>query len=171
MHAMAKLNSMPRRGDRGQAVIELALTLPLLLLVVLGIFDFGFMFQKFEVVTNAAREGARVGVLPDYTPTDAVNRALQYLDSGGLGGPGVTTVAPGSCGGAILANKRCAVATPTTTTLPAVGGEPAKDVDQITVVVEFDYEFQFVGPLMNLFGGSLGTTRLRSVSTMRIEPQ
>ena len=83
----------------------------------------------------------------------------------------VTTVAPGSCGGAILANKRCAVATHTTTTLPAVGGEPAKDVEQITVVVEFDYEFQFVGPLMNLFGGSLGTTRLRSVSTMRIEPQ
>lgn len=166
---MATLKSMPR-GERGQAVIELAMTLPLLLLVVLGIFDFGFMFQKYEVVTNAAREGARVGVLPDYTPTDAVNRALQYLDSGGLGGPGVTTAPSGSCGGGVVANKRCAVATTSTVTLPAVGTEPAKVVPQITVVVEFDYEFTFVGPLMNLFGGTLGTTRLRSVSTMRVEP-
>jgi Flp pilus assembly protein TadG len=166
---MATLKSMPR-GERGQAVIELAMTLPLLLLVVLGIFDFGFMFQKYEVVTNAAREGARVGVLPDYSPTDAVNRALQYLDSGGLGGPGVTTAPSGSCGGGVVANKRCAAATTSTVTLPAVGTEPAKDVQQITVVVEFDYEFTFVGPLMNLFGGTIGTTRLRSVSTMRVEP-
>jgi len=167
---MATLKSVADRRDRGQAVIELALTLPLLLLVVLGIFDFGFMFQKYEVVTNAAREGARVGVLPDYTTTDAVNRALNYLDSGGLGGAGITTLAPGACGGAVVANNRCAVATPTTTTLPPVGLEAAKVVNQITVVVEFDYDFTFVGPLMNLFGGSLGTTRLRSVSTMRVEP-
>jgi len=169
---MAKLNAVPSAGERGQAVIELALTLPLLLLVVLGIFDFGFMFQRYEVVTNAAREGARVGVLPDYQPADAENRALQYLDAGGLGGAGITTVAAAGCiAGRPLANKtRCAVATLGTTTLPAVGGEAAKTVDQITVVVEFDYEFTFVGPLMNLFGGSLGTTRLRAVSTMRMEP-
>ena len=29
-------------------------------------FDFGFLFRNWEVVTNAAREGARVGVLPAY---------------------------------------------------------------------------------------------------------
>jgi Flp pilus assembly protein TadG len=166
---MATLKTIADRDERGQAVIELALTLPLLLLVVLGIFDFGFMFQKYEVVTNAAREGARVGVLPGYTPTDAVNRALNYLDVGGLGGAAITTLPP-PCGGSVVANTRCAVATPTSTTLPAVGGAAAKTVDQISVVVEFDYEFSFVGPLMNVFGTGLGTTRLRSVSTMRIEP-
>jgi len=166
---MEKLNSAALGRERGQAVVELALTLPLLLLVVLGIFDFGFMFQKYEVVTNAAREGARVGVLPDYTPTDAINRALAYLDAGGLGGPGTTTVAC-SAGRTLTPETRCASATPTTTTLPAVGGEAAKVVDQITVVVEYDYDFEFVGPLMNLFGGTLGTTRLRAVSTMRVEP-
>ena len=154
--------------ERGQAVIELALTLPLLLLVVMGIFDFGFLFQRYDVVTNAAREGARVGVLPDYTTTDAVNRALQYLDAGGLGGPGITTV--GTCGGSVTPNTRCASATINTVTLPAVGGEPAKDVQQITVVVEFTHEFSFLGPLMNVFGSGLGNSRLRSVSTMRLEP-
>ena len=36
----------------------------------LGIIDFGFLFQHYEVVTNAAREGARVAILPGYrTPT------------------------------------------------------------------------------------------------------
>ncbi len=54
-------------GERGQAIVELALTLPLLLLVILGVFDFGLMFQRFEIVTNAAREGARVAVLPDFS--------------------------------------------------------------------------------------------------------
>ena len=157
-----------KHRQRGQAVIELALCLPLLLLVVLGIFDFGFMFQRYEVVTNAAREGARVGILPDYTTTDASNRALQYLDAGGLGAAGITTAA--TCGGSVTANQRCASASTGTVTLPAVGGEPAKDVEQITVVVEFDYEFAFLGPLMNVFGSGLGTTRLRSVSTMRLEP-
>ena len=157
-----------RDHERGQAVIELALTLPLLLLVVLGIFDFGFMFQRYEVVTNAAREGARVGVLPDYGNADAVNRAIQYLNSGGLGGAGITTAS--TCGGALTPNQRCASASIGTVTLPAVGSEPAKDVEQITVIVEFDYEFGFLGPLMNVFGSGLGTTRLRSVSTMRLEP-
>ena len=40
------------------------------LFVVLGIIDFGFLFQRYETVTNAAREGARMAVLPDYTEDD-----------------------------------------------------------------------------------------------------
>ena len=63
------------------------MTLPLLLLVVFGIIDFGFMFQRYEAVTNAAREGARLGVLADYTAAEAQNRALGYLAASGLNGP------------------------------------------------------------------------------------
>ena len=63
MHIMASLTPTRRSNQRGQAVIELALTLPLLLVVVFGIIDFGFMFQRYESVTNAAREGARLGIL------------------------------------------------------------------------------------------------------------
>jgi hypothetical protein len=110
-----------------------------------------------------------VGVLPGYTPTDARNRALDYLAAGGIGGGSFPTLAA-PCGGAITVNSRCAAATVTTSTLPAVGSSPAKVVDQITVVVEHDYQFRFVGPLMAVFGSGLGTTRLRAVSTMRLEP-
>ena len=53
-----------RRGEAGSEIIECALALPLLLMVALGIVDFGLLFQRYEVVTNAAHEGARVAVLP-----------------------------------------------------------------------------------------------------------
>ncbi len=52
------------------------MVLPLLLLVMFGIVDFGFLFQRYVVLTNAAMEGARVAVLPGYTDTDAEARAV-----------------------------------------------------------------------------------------------
>ncbi len=55
------------RSEDGAQLVEFALVLPLLLLVVLGIAEFGFIFQRYEVITNAAREGARLAVLPGYT--------------------------------------------------------------------------------------------------------
>lgn len=45
-------------GLKAQALIELALLLPLILLLVLGVMDFGRMFFHKIVLTNAAREGA-----------------------------------------------------------------------------------------------------------------
>ena len=48
-----------RRSERGASLIETALVLPLLLLLVGGIVDFGFAFNNYITITNAAREGAR----------------------------------------------------------------------------------------------------------------
>jgi Flp pilus assembly protein TadG len=137
-----------RASQSGQAVIELALTLPLLLVIVMGIFDFGLMFQRYEVVTNAAREGARVGVLPNYSTADAQARAQQYLTSGGLSSASATINA--------------AVAATTF-------GTPPKTVNQVTVTVAYPYTYPFIGPILNLVGGSLGSVTLQGVSTMRVE--
>jgi hypothetical protein len=49
-----------RRDQRGAALLEMAFTLPLLLLISVGIFEFGRAFEVWQVLTNAAREGARV---------------------------------------------------------------------------------------------------------------
>jgi hypothetical protein len=52
-------------GDEGVLeLIELALILPMLLLMFAAIVDFGLLFQRYLVVSNAAREGARIAVLP-----------------------------------------------------------------------------------------------------------
>jgi Flp pilus assembly protein TadG len=55
-----------------------------------GIFEFGRAYQTWEVLTNAAREGARVAILPSTAPADAEARVRQFLQGGGLAyGPSV----------------------------------------------------------------------------------
>ncbi len=51
------------RSQRGQAVVEFALILPILLLLVFGIIEFGRIFYSYLEVTQAAREGARLGAV------------------------------------------------------------------------------------------------------------
>jgi len=56
--------STPRRGDDGgAAALEFALVLPVLLLVVFGLIDFGRMLNAQLVISDAAREGARAAAL------------------------------------------------------------------------------------------------------------
>jgi len=49
------------RGQRGANLIEMALVTTLLLLLFGGVVDLGRVFHSYIVVTNAAREGARMG--------------------------------------------------------------------------------------------------------------
>ena len=72
------------RSNRGVAMIEAAITMPLLLFVCVGIIEFGRLYQTWQVMTNAAREGARVAVLPSTVTGGVDSRVRQYLDSGGL---------------------------------------------------------------------------------------
>ena len=62
------------RSEYGAELVEMAIVTPILLLLVFGIVDFGFMFQRYVVLTNAAVEGARVATLPGYTAADAACR-------------------------------------------------------------------------------------------------
>jgi TadE-like protein len=83
---MRKHRSLIRRvaGQRGQALIETALTLPIVLVISISIFEFGRALQVWQLLTNAAREGARVAVLPGSTPDVVKQRALDYMAAGGL---------------------------------------------------------------------------------------
>jgi Flp pilus assembly protein TadG len=78
-----------RRDQRGAALLEMAFTLPLLLLISVSIFEFGRAFEVWQVLTNAAREGARVAVLPGISDAMVTARVRQYADVGMLD-PGVT---------------------------------------------------------------------------------
>ncbi|AGK55959.1 TadE family protein [Bacillus sp. 1NLA3E] len=51
------------RSQKGQATVELALSLVVLLLIVFGIIDFGRIFQAYLTTNNASREGARLATL------------------------------------------------------------------------------------------------------------
>jgi len=67
--------------------VEMALTLPLFLALVLGIIEFGRAFMVEQVVTNAAREGARHGVLPGVTAAAAQQKARDHLAAASLDVP------------------------------------------------------------------------------------
>ena len=124
----------------------MAIVLPLLLLMFMGIVDFGFMFQRYVVLTNAAAEGARVSSLPGYTTADVVSRVAAYATNGGIAG--AVTV------DAIAVN------------LPGAGGVGSWPGRQVTV--SHVYTFNYVGPIARLFGsGPNGTVTLRSRATMR----
>jgi Flp pilus assembly protein TadG len=134
---------------RGAELVELALVLPLLLILVAGIVDFALMFQAYEVVTNAAREGARVRVLPGYGDNDAQARVIAYLNASGLTGAATTVVS----------------ATP----IPGgAGGAPATIGYQVSVA--YVHPITLLGPILGLIGGSYASTiTLNGVSIMRAE--
>jgi Flp pilus assembly protein TadG len=72
-----------KRVERGAAAVEMALVLPVLLLLIGGIVDFGRAYFTQIMLTNAAREGARAGIVQG----NVVNRA----NAAGLTTPGWQT--------------------------------------------------------------------------------
>jgi Flp pilus assembly protein TadG len=127
------------RGERGQALIETAIMLPILLLVSVSIFEFGRAYQTWQVLTNAAREGARVAVLPDSTASDVDARVRTYLASGQL------QSSPDMVGVTIDRNVDM-----------SIGAATAK---ASVVTVNYPFSFMVLNPVANLVvnGSTLGT--------------
>ena len=142
---------MSIRSERGAALIEAAFTIPLLLLVSLLIVEFGRAFETWQVMTNAAREGARVAVLPNATAAAVEARVRSYLDAGVLIDVSSASVAvagsPVSLGG----------------TVTAPGSR---------VTVTYPFQFMVLGPIARLAvrGSTLGAPlTLTTQAVMRNE--
>lgn len=58
-----KLFNKKKRRESGQSMVEFALTLPLILLLLCGIFELGWVYGNSLAVQNATREGVRVGIV------------------------------------------------------------------------------------------------------------
>jgi hypothetical protein len=128
-------------NDSGAAAVEMALVLPLLLLVVFGIIDFGRMLNAQIILTQAAREGARAQALgvPPGPPVAAASK--------GIAGPGSVSVDPG----------------PSCPSGPGAAGANA--------TVKASYDFDFITPVGDIgaafFGGSnAGSTTLTGEGVM-----
>lgn len=136
--------------ERGAALVEFAFVLPLLLVLVLGVIDFGLMINRGTLIHNATREGAREAIFgtDEATIEARVRNAAIGLDPADI----VITVeckAPDGtpCAGASYDTEWEA------------GG---------TVIVETEYTYHFLTPITRLIG--LGSTQeLRADVEMRIE--
>jgi Flp pilus assembly protein TadG len=114
-----------RPGDAGAAAVEMALVLPLLLLIVFGAIDFGRMFFAQISLSAAAREGVRASALGN---PSAVPARVAAAAPGLRGVTGAVTVA-----------------------CPANPGSNAST----TVVASYRFEFVTpIGGLASLFGSS-----------------
>ena len=149
-----------KNDNKGVAIVEMAIVLPLLIIIVFGIIEFGFIIYDKAMITNASREGARAGIVfrVDDTgpilPNDAAVQSLiesriqsylsTYLISLGSAAP-----IPSFANGGI------------TTSL--VGGTPG---GELTVTVNYDYSFLVLNPG---FLKSAPTINLSSTTVMRLE--
>jgi Flp pilus assembly protein TadG len=142
---LKRLTGGPRKREDGQSLVEFAMVVPIFLLVLFAIVDFGMAFHAWITITNSAREGARAGAVhaPVATIEQRVRNAADSLDQDNL--------------------------TVTVTNADDQGGQPGE-----SVVVDVSYDYSLMTPLANLFnfvsGGTIPDTfSVGSIADMRLE--
>jgi Flp pilus assembly protein TadG len=140
--------------ERGQSLVEFALVVPVFIVLVLGIVDFGMALRSYVTVTNAAREGARYAVLgcKDSTQEDAIKDQVISRSSG-------------------LIKTRSDVivdAAPDTSGVDACSASVPGSTNPIKITANYDYAY--ITPLGNFVAAlSGGPLHISSSSTMRVE--
>jgi Flp pilus assembly protein TadG len=130
------------KREEGAAAVEFALVLPILLMIVFGIIEFGLVLYNQEVITNASREGARYGIIigsPRPAAGEIQGVVNNYLTNAGL-----------TAGNA---------------TVNVAGAQGASGND-LTVSVLYPYDFL----VLPNFAASLGSTlNLSATTIMKLE--
>jgi Flp pilus assembly protein TadG len=134
------------RNEDGQALTEFALVLPVMLLILFGIIQFGIIFNNYINVTAASRQGARTGAVS--------------VSSGCSGEPSVITSAAQSAATGL--NTSNMTVTSNISTLCAGNNGSVPQGGQLTVTVTYPYS-------VSLLGLVVSSGNLSSSTTMRIE--
>jgi Flp pilus assembly protein TadG len=132
------------RRPRGQAIVEFALILPILLLILMGVFDFGRAIVAYNTVSEAARNGARVAIV-NQTSADICLVAASRA---------VTLAMPTTC----AANATADGIYVTTSN----GNLPCAAIN-CTETVKATFQFQAVTPIIGRFIGPITLTSTSSV--------
>ena len=128
------------QNNRGVAAVELAICLPILILLVCGSIEFGLLFYNQQVITNASREGVRAGIT-------------------GTGDADIIQIVENYCNGKLINLNGANELQTDAVTVSA----PDAQNDR-TVIVTYDYDFLFGGIL-----GFTDKT-LSAQTIMRMEP-
>jgi Flp pilus assembly protein TadG len=139
------------KSDRGTALIEAAMTVPIILLIMVGIFEVGRAYQTWQVLTNAAREGARVAITPSATSATAEGFVRSYMANGQL---------PKSATAPVVINRTSSI---------TVNGNA---VSASLVTIDYPYDFMVLQPIARLVvsGSTAGQSiTMRATALMRNE--
>ncbi len=66
-----------RKNEKGQSAVEFALILPVLLILILGMIEFGWLLNGQITLNSAAREGARVGAVVTTNRQEKIDQAVE----------------------------------------------------------------------------------------------
>ncbi len=141
------------KNQRGAALIETAITIPIVLLICVGIFEFGRAYQTWQVLTNAAREGARASVVVGANTATVQALVKQYMKDGQLQGVDAVDV---------KVNQAASI---------QVNGDT---VGASEVVVDYPFNFIILNPVVRLVksDSTVGEAlTMRATSVMRNEAQ
>jgi Flp pilus assembly protein TadG len=139
------------KNQKGAALVEFAIVLPLLALLVGGLIEFGLLLYNQQVITNASREGARVGI---YTRCDSGGNNYDDDDVKDI----INGIVQNYCSQHLISFGSN---NPPNTTSTGVRG-----AFQANLLVEVDYNYNFLLPSLLNFGTS---KTLKAGTTMKME--
>ena len=118
-----------RKSERGSAMVEAAIVTPILLLLMVGIFEVGRAYETWQVLTNAAREGARMSVTPSGDSATVTALIRQYMEDGQLSR---------AADAGVVVNRNATI---------TVNGT---DIGASLVTVDYPFEFMVLQPVARL---------------------
>jgi len=139
-------------ATRGQTLVEFALVLPVFILLLVGIFDFGRAIYAYNTISNAAREAVRVGIVNQNCSTvgtEAQNRSASLdvdftpsvAEPCGVAGTGVEIHFLNSDGSTPSGSDHCLQP-------DATPGVPINCLVEVTVRYEFNAATPIIGNLV-----------------------
>ncbi len=137
------------RCQKGVAAVEFAIILPVLMIIVFGIIEFGLLLYDKQVITNASREGARAGVVVGVSRVDDAG-ILEVMDR-------------------YIADNLVTFGSTPSLNITIEPVEPRTDMDfgdDLTVTVTYDYDFLV---LPNFVASLTGVQTLVATAVMKIE--
>jgi len=99
------MTARKRRTEAGTSTVEAVIVLPLMLVLMFGIIEFGISYTRWNSLTNAVREGAREGVVfrspCDSGPVTTLieTTVSDFANSSGIDPSEITTTVTGACTG------------------------------------------------------------------------
>jgi Flp pilus assembly protein TadG len=143
--------------ERGASAVEFALVLPVLMMILFGIIEFGFMFYDKAVITNASREGARRGIVYRTDPATQTTLAVTPQE--------IRDTVSNYCASYLVSlGTGSASVLPTST----VTGNCAVPGNSLTVTVNYPYTFLL---LPSIAEGLAPVINLSATTVMRCEYQ
>jgi Flp pilus assembly protein TadG len=139
-----------RRSERGQALAEFALVLPLVLLFIAGIVEMGRAWNIKQAVTDAAREGARYSVVDDPDVTTMAQVQAKIEERLALAGVEQSDI--------VFSSADCA----------SVAACWRQSQKEMTVSVSTQFRMALIGTLLGWAGGPTNVT-ISTNATMRNE--